>query len=101
LKETFKLIIYSSHGKVKKWRILLQGREEADVLKNYPGGWFSLQVRMAAFTLLMLSDPPEYVWQNIAIRTWFEPRSHVTSFIYTTLETLASFQSPVRFLRKL
>ena len=56
---------------------------------------------MAAFTLLMLSDPPEYIWQNIAIRTWFEPRSHVTSFIYTTLETLASFQSPVRFLRKL
>ena len=70
-------------------------------LKNHPAGWFSLQVRMAAFTLLMLSDPPEYIWQNIAIRTWFEPRSHVTSFIYTTLETLASFQSPVRFLRKL
>ena len=62
---------------------------------------FFHQVRLAAFTLLILSCPPDHVWQSVAARTWFEPRSHVASFVYTTFDTLASFRSPLRFLQKL
>ena len=54
-----------------------------------------------AFTLLMLSCPPDAVWQSVAFRTWFEPSRHVATFVYTTLETLAGFRTPLRFLRKL
>ncbi|XP_045027440.1 uncharacterized protein LOC116919379 [Daphnia magna] len=60
------------------------------------------QVRLAAFTLLMLSYPPIHVWQAVAARTWFEPRqSHVASFVFTTFDTLATLRSPQRFLQKL
>lgn len=62
---------------------------------------FINKVRLGAFTLLMLSSPPDTVWQSVAARTWFEPSRHVATFVYTTLETLASFNTPQKFLREL
>ncbi len=60
-----------------------------------------LQVRMAAFTLLMLSNPPDRIWQSAAMRTWFEPRTHVASFVVSTLKTLANYRGPLRSLLQL
>ena len=80
------------HGDAEAIRIL--HKVYANPSENY-------QVRLGAFTLLMLSCPPDHVWQAVAVRTWFEPNQHVASFVFTTLDTLASFQTPLRFLQKL
>lgn len=37
----------------------------------------SIKVRMAAFTLLILANPPAYRWQRIAVSTWFEHSAQV------------------------
>ncbi|KAI9559672.1 hypothetical protein GHT06_013677 [Daphnia sinensis] len=61
----------------------------------------SSEVRMAAFTLLILANPPAYRWQRIAVSTWFEHSAQVASFVYTTLHSLASNIEPVENLKEL
>ncbi|EFX74857.1 hypothetical protein DAPPUDRAFT_323929 [Daphnia pulex] len=61
----------------------------------------SSEVRMAAFTLLILANPPAYRWQRIAVSTWFEHSAQVASFVYTTLSSLASNIEPVENLKEL
>ncbi len=56
---------------------------------------------MAAFTLLILANPPAYRWQRIAVSTWFEHSAQVSSFVYTTLHSLASNIQPVENLKEL
>ena len=57
------------------------------------------EVRMAAFTLLILANPPAYRWQRIAVSTWFEHSAQVASFVYTTLYSLAMDTQPLDNLK--
>jgi len=60
----------------------------------------SSEVRMAAFTLLILANPPAYRWQRIAVSTWFEQSAQVASFVYTTLYSLAKDIQPLENLKE-
>ncbi|KAK2723052.1 hypothetical protein QYM36_003295, partial [Artemia franciscana] len=53
------------------------------------------QVRIAAFILLILGNPPIHRWQEFAISTWFERDMQVASFVYTTLKSLSAMKDPV------
>jgi len=59
----------------------------------------SSEVRMAAFTLLILANPPAFRWQKMAVSTWFEPSAQVASFVYTTLYSLANDALPLENLK--
>jgi hypothetical protein len=54
---------------------------------------------MAAFTLLILANPPAFRWQKMAASTWFEPSAQVASFVYTTLYSLANDALPLENLK--
>ena len=56
---------------------------------------------MAAFTLLILANPPAYRWQRIAVSTWWEHSAQVASFVYTTLYTLAQNDHPLENLKEM
>jgi hypothetical protein len=55
------------------------------------------EARMAAFSLLVYSDAPFYVWQKAALRTWFEKDNQVNSFISSTLRNLAQAEDPKHY----
>ena len=61
----------------------------------------TLQVRMAAFSLLVLANPPAFRWQKIAVSTWFEQNAQVASFVYTTFASLASIVHPPGNLKEM
>lgn len=56
---------------------------------------------MAAFSLLILANPPAYRWQRIAVSTWFEHSAQVVSFVYTTLHSLAKNIQPVANMKEM
>lgn len=55
---------------------------------------------MAAFTLLILANPPAHQWQKIAVSTWFEPSAQVASFVYSTMYSLANNVMPLSNLKQ-
>jgi hypothetical protein len=55
------------------------------------------EARMAAFSLLVYSDAPFYVWQKAALQTWFEKDNQVNSFIASTLQNLAQAEDPKHY----
>ncbi|KAK2722943.1 hypothetical protein QYM36_003213, partial [Artemia franciscana] len=59
------------------------------------------QVRMGAFTLFVLSNPPIHRWFQIAFMTWFEPDSTVASFIYSSFSAMSKFETSVPLLTDL
>ena len=52
------------------------------------------QVRLAALSLLLVSNPPQVVWQRIALSTWFESDDQISHYIYTAVTSLAANQDP-------
>ena len=52
------------------------------------------QVRLAALSLLFVSDPPQVFWQRVALSTWFETNHQVVHYIYTTVTSLAASKDP-------
>ena len=54
------------------------------------------EVRLAALSLLFVSNPPQAFWTRIAVSTWFEPNEQVAHYIYTTVASLVSNKDPMR-----
>jgi len=55
----------------------------------------SQDVRIAAVSVLPFSNPTISELQTLATRSWFEPSKQVSTFIYSTLKSLATTQVPV------
>jgi len=55
----------------------------------------SEDVRIAAVSVLPFANPTIAELQTLAIRSWFEPSKQVSTFIYSTLKSLATTQVPV------
>nr|QJE49262.1 vitellogenin [Diaphanosoma celebensis] len=53
-------------------------------------------VRLAALTVLFMSNPPEAFWTRVALSTWFEPNEQVAHYIYTTIASLVNNKDPMR-----
>jgi len=53
------------------------------------------EVRLAALSLLVASNPPQAFWTRIASSTWFEPNEQVAHFIYTTIASAVTNKSPL------
>ena len=47
------------------------------------------EIRMAALSLLFLSNAPQNIWQRFAASTWMEPSKQVASFTYTLIKSLS------------
>merc|ERR1719348_780754 len=54
----------------------------------------SAEVRIAAVSVLPFSQPTTAELQKLAIRSWMEPSEQVSSFIVSTLRSLALSQVP-------
>merc|ERR1719283_299998 len=54
----------------------------------------SAEVRIAAVSVLPFSQPSTAMLQKLAIRSWMEPSEQVSSFIVSTLRSLALSQVP-------
>jgi hypothetical protein len=54
---------------------------------------------MAAFTLLILANPPAYRWQRIAVSTWFEHSAQVCKCIAAWFNCLLNFLYLIPFLK--
>lgn len=48
------------------------------------------EVRMAAITVLPYTQPSSHIMNKLAVATWWEPSTQVTSYIHSTLKTIAS-----------
>jgi hypothetical protein len=55
-----------------------------------------VEVRLAALSLLFVSNPPAGFWNRVALSTWFEPNDQVSHYIYTTLASMAMNKNPMR-----
>ena len=49
-----------------------------------------VEVRIAAVTMLLATNPPIAYWQKIATSTWFEPSNAVAAIIHSTYSTMAN-----------
>ena len=55
-----------------------------------------VEVRLAALSLLFISDPPAAFWNRVAVSTWWEPNDQVSHYIYTSIASLSNEKSPLR-----
>jgi hypothetical protein len=53
------------------------------------------EVRLAALTLLFVSNPPQAFWSRVALSTWYEPNDQISHFIYTTIASKAANKNPL------
>jgi len=53
------------------------------------------EVRLAALSLLFVSNPPQAFWNRVALSTWYEPNDQVAHFIYTTIASKVANKDPV------
>ncbi|XP_043225544.1 vitellogenin-1-like [Amphibalanus amphitrite] len=49
-----------------------------------------VEVRVAAVTMVLATNPPIAYWQKIATSTWFEPSNAVAAVIHSTYSTMAN-----------
>lgn len=54
------------------------------------------EVRLAALSMLFVSNPPVAFWERLALSTWIEPNDQVAHYIYTTIASLVSNKDPKR-----
>ena len=55
-----------------------------------------VEVRLAALSLLFVSQPPAAFWNRVALSTWLEPNEQISHFIYTTISSLVLNKDPER-----
>ncbi len=53
------------------------------------------EVRLAALTLLFVSNPPQAFWSRVALSTWYEPNDQISHFIYTTIASKVANKNPI------
>lgn len=54
------------------------------------------EVRLAAWSLLFVSNPPQFFWNRAALSTWYEPNAQVAHFIYTTIASKVFNKDPTK-----
>jgi len=54
------------------------------------------EIRLAALSLLFISNPPVAFWERVALSTWVETNDQVSHYIYTTIASLVSNKDPKR-----
>ena len=54
------------------------------------------EIRLAALSLLFISNPPVAFWERVALSTWVESNDQVSHYIYTTIASLVSNKDPKR-----
>lgn len=59
------------------------------------------EVRMAAMSLLFMSNAPQSIWQKFASSTWFEPNRQVAAFTRSLIESVTNMPPSVPFLEEL
>lgn len=52
------------------------------------------EVRLAALTLLFISNPVQAFWNRVALSTWYEPNAQVAHYIYTTIASKVLNKDP-------
>ncbi|XP_057375632.1 vitellogenin-2-like [Daphnia carinata] len=59
------------------------------------------EVRMAAMSLLFMSNAPQSIWQKFASSTWFEPNRQVAAFTRSLIGSMTNMPPSVPFLEEL
>ena len=54
------------------------------------------EIRLAALSLLFISNPPVAFWERVALSTWTESNDQVSHYIYTTIASLVANKDPKR-----
>jgi len=53
------------------------------------------EVRLAALTLLFVSNQPQAFWTRVALSTWYEPNEQIAHYIYTTIASKVHNKDPL------
>lgn len=76
--------------------IFIEPKETSRVLlKIYHSTTYPNSVRVAALSMMLYSQPQLYIWQRIAVSTWFEPSMALQTFIYSSMRSIAANKDPV------
>jgi Lipoprotein amino terminal region len=76
--------------------VFIEPKETSRVLlKIYHSTTYPNSVRVAALSMLLYSQPQLYIWQRIAVSTWFEPSMSLQTFIYSSIRSIAANKDPV------
>ncbi|KZS00775.1 Uncharacterized protein APZ42_002789, partial [Daphnia magna] len=59
------------------------------------------EVRMAAMSLLFMSNAPQSIWQKFASSTWFEPNRQVAAFTRSLIGSITNMPPSVPYLEEL
>lgn len=70
------------------------GKVQAILLPVFDNTYEPYQIRIAAFTTLMLTPVQEHILERIASQMWREPCKEVASFVVGTIDTMSKMTSP-------
>jgi len=70
------------------------GKVQALLLPVFDNTYEPYQIRIAAFTTMMLNPIDEHVLERIASQMWREPSKEVASFVVGAIDTLSKMTSP-------
>lgn len=76
--------------------VFIEPKETSRVLlKIFHSSTYPNSVRVAALSMLFYSQPTLYVWQRIAVSTWYEPSMALQTFIFSSIRSMAANKDPV------
>jgi len=67
---------------------------QALLLPVFDNTYEPYQIRIAAFTTMMLTPVEEHILERIASQMWREPNKEVASFVVGTIDTMSKMNSP-------
>lgn len=70
------------------------GKVQTMLLPVFDNTYEPYQIRIAAFTTMILAPIDEHVLERIASQMWREPNKEVASFVVGTIDTMSKFTSP-------
>lgn len=70
------------------------GKVQTMLLPVFDNTYEPYQIRVAAFTTMMLTPIDEHILERIASQMWREPSKEVASFVVGSIDTMSKFTSP-------
>lgn len=70
------------------------GKVQSMLLPVFDNTYEPYQIRVAAFTTMMLAPIDEHVLERIASEMWREPSKELASFVVGSIDTMSKFTSP-------
>lgn len=70
------------------------GKVQSLLLPVFDNTYEPYQIRIAAFTTLMMTRVDEHILERIASQMWREPCKEVASFVVGTIDTMSKFTAP-------